>query len=192
MIGVGAYLAKLWWDDRRDFMAGHPSRQPLPGAAPSSVRACVIAGIGGVVIVIGETAGEIHLGLTAEQSSITVLFGLYTLAAAVIEEIIFRGYLIIEDRGPRLQWLGVAAATVVFALIHPFLWSWDDGFALTLTAKGWFSTAAVAVSSVWFYTVRLAKWNPTRSLLPCFIAHGAHNLAVFGIKGTQGFVHGWW
>jgi membrane protease YdiL (CAAX protease family) len=44
--------------------------------------------------------GEIQLGLDQEQSEITLLFGIYTLVAAIIEEVIFRGYIVINDRGP--------------------------------------------------------------------------------------------
>ena len=77
--------------------------------------------------------------------------------------------------------------------MHPFLWTWgDDGFEWTFTAKGWFSTVMVFAASLWFYAVRFATWNPERSLLPCFVAHGVKNLGVFAIKGAQGFVVGWW
>ncbi len=193
MIGLGLYLGKLWLDDCRDHQAGRANRQPMPGATPASRRACVIAVAGGLLIVGGETAGELALGLSEEQSKVTVLFGVYTLVAAVIEEVIFRGYLVIEDRGPRAQWLGAVAASVIFAAAHPFLWtSGDDGFAFTFTAKGWFSTGAVFISSLWFYAARFAPWNPTRSLLPCIAAHAAKNLAVIAIKAAQGFVVGLW
>jgi membrane protease YdiL (CAAX protease family) len=193
MIGLGVYLAKAWLDDRRDHIAGTARGQGLPGATPASTRACFWAGGGAVILLLVETGGEMALGLTAEQSKITVLFGLYTLAAAVIEEIVFRGYLVIEGRGARLRRLGTVAASLVFALVHPFLWTWgDDGFEWTFTAKGWFSTVMVFAASLWFYAVRFATWNPERSLLPCFVAHGVKNLGVFAIKGAQGFVVGWW
>ena len=126
----------------------------------------------------------------------TVLFAVYSiLAAPLVEEIIFRGYLVVsaEKYGRGLAWLGALAASLLFAALHPFLWKNDDaGFALTLGAKGWFSTAAVFATSLWLYAARLVAWNPQRSLLPCFAGHTAKNVGVFAIKVGTGFVAGWW
>jgi membrane protease YdiL (CAAX protease family) len=124
----------------------------------------------------------------------TWLFALYSVVAApVIEELIFRGYVVLEHRGRAALWAGAAGASAIFAALHPFLWRWDEaGFALTPTAKGWFSTAAMFAGSLWFYAARLAAWNPRRSLLPCFAAHAAKNLGVVAIKAATGFVGGWW
>jgi uncharacterized protein len=193
MMALAIYLAKAWRDDLREHLAGTARGGGLPGATPASARACLWAGAGALVILALETGGELALGISTEQSKVTALFGLYTLAAVVIEEVIFRGYLVIEGRGARLRWTGIIAASVIFAALHPFLWQWDDdGFQLTLTLKGWFSTAMVFLASLWFYAVRFASWNPARSLLPCFVAHAVKNVGVFAIKGAQGFVVGWW
>ena len=145
------------------------------------------------LILAFETVGELALGIAGEQSRITLLFGFYTLIAAIIEEVIFRGYLVIEGRGRRALIAGVIGASLLFALLHPFLWKWDDdGFALNLTLKGWWSFATVFLGSLWFYACRFASWNPSRSLLPCFVAHLTKNLGVFIIKAAQGFVGGAW
>jgi membrane protease YdiL (CAAX protease family) len=199
MIAASLYMVHLWRTDYRSAQAGHPEPRALPGATSASLAACVIAAIGALVILAFETIGEIKLGLSEQQSSITVLFGLYTLVAAFIEEVIFRGFIVVEGRGPALRWIGVVAASVLFAALHPFLWEWHGGWLwadgrleLTLNAKGWFSTVTVFVSSLWFYTVRFARFNPQNSLLPCFAAHATKNLGVFAIKGAQGFVSGIW
>ncbi len=194
MMLIGLYVSWLWWTDLQANRAGKGNPATgLPGATPAPSRALWIAAFGAVVILAAETLGEILLGLSEEQSEMTVLFGVYTLVAAVIEEIIFRGYIIVENKGRGKLIGGVLAASFLFALLHPFLWQWDDaGFALTLTAKGWFSFTAVFVSSLWFYTCRLATWNPHRSLLPCFVAHGVKNFGVFFIKLAQGFIVGFW
>jgi len=197
MIAASLYMVHLWRSDYRTAQTGRADPHALPGATPASLMACGIAAAGALVILAVETIGEIQLGLSSQQSSITVLFGIYTLVAAFIEELIFRGFIVIEGRGANLRWLGIVAASVLFAALHPFLWEWKGGWIwtdgrleLTLTAKGWFSSVTVFVSSLWFYTVRFARFNPRHSLLPCFTAHATKNLGVFVIKAAQGFVTG--
>ena len=199
MIGVSLYMVHLWRSDYRAAMTGHPEPSALPGATSASPLACVIAAAGAIGILAAETIGEIQLGVSDKQSSITVLFGVYTLLAAIIEEIIFRGFIVVEGRGAKLRWIGVVAASVLFAALHPFLWEWKGGWLwadgrleLTFNAKGWFSTVTVFVSSLWFYTMRFTRLNPNHSLLPCFAAHAAKNLGVILVKAGQGFVSGWW
>jgi len=192
MLIAGVYVSKLWWIDYLAHQRGEIIRGALPGATPTTRRAVLVAVTGALLILAAETWGEIKLGLSEEQSEITVLFGCYTLVAAVIEEVIFRGFLVVTDRGALVKWGAVLAASLLFAAIHPFLWLWEEGvWTWTLTAKGWFSTAAVFAGSLWFYTVRFLPSNPSQSLLPCFAAHAAKNLGVFLIKGVQGFVVGW-
>ncbi|GAB5562732.1 MAG: hypothetical protein SynsKO_43790 [Synoicihabitans sp.] len=189
----GIYLAKQWREDFQAHQKGIKIYGALPGATPCSNRAIMIAVTGVLVLLAAETWGEILLGLDDEQSEITVLFGIYTLVAAFIEEVIFRGYLVVEGRGKTARWLGVVAASLIFAAIHPFLWEWEDGtWTWTLDAKGWFSTAAIFLGSLWFYFVRFMSANPHHSLIPCIAAHAVKNLGVFVIKSTQGFVTGLW
>ena len=193
MAAVGLYVFHLWRQDFLAARAGRPNPQALPGATPAPIKACAIAALGAAVILALETWGELRLGLSDEQSDMTVMFGFYSLIAAFIEELIFRGFVVIEGKGNALRWAGIVGASLVFAAIHPFLWQWEDGvFTWTFTAKGWFSTAAVFGASLWFYTVRFASFNPNRSLLPCVVAHATKNLGVFAIKGIQGFIVGWW
>jgi hypothetical protein len=100
---------------------------------------------------------------------------------------------VVENRGRAALVAGVVAASVGFALLHPFLWSWEGGrLGFQGDAKAWFSTSAVFAGSLWFYAVRFLPMNPTRSLLPCFVAHLTKNLGVFAIKYAEGFVSGWW
>lgn len=194
MIAVGAYVAWLWRTDYKTRgPAGEQANRALPGATPAPARALWIAAAGAAAILVAETWGEIALGLQTEQSKMTVLFGVHTLLAAIVEEVIFRGYIVVENRGRGWLCAGVAGASLLFALLHPFLWKWDaDGFRVILTAKSWFSFAAVFVSSLWFYACRFSPWNPNRSLLPCFSAHLTKNLGVFAIKAVQGYVVGVW
>ena len=124
----------------------------------------------------------------------TVLMAAHSiLAAPIIEELIFRGWLLVENRGRAVMWCSAMGASVLFALLHPLLWKWDEaGFSLTLSPKGWFSSGAILAGSMWFYAVRLASWNPQRSLLPCFAAHAAKNAGVVAVKAAMGFLGGWW
>lgn len=193
MTAVSLYLGKLWWDDLRAERAGRPNPRAFPGATPARPPAIVIAVAGAWVLLAAETWGESALGLSGEQSRMTWLFGAYTLTAAIIEEVIFRGYLVIDRRGPAALWAGAVAASVLFAALHPFLWKWDDaGFVLTLGTKGAFSTAVVFATSLWLYAARFGAWNPTRSLLPCIAGHAAKNAGVIAIKAAQGFLGGAW
>lgn len=201
LISAAIYISRMWWDDLKTYLAtGRAQINGLPGATPAPLIACSI-GIGGALVILAiETWGEIRLGISDEQSDITLLFGLYSLTAAVIEEIIFRGYIVITDRGKIIKWIAVITASVLFAALHPFLWDFETtgGFwnpanwqwTWQFTLKGWFSTALVFISSLWFYTVRFASFNPKESLLPCFAAHGAKNLGMIVIKAVQGFVTG--
>lgn len=193
MTAGSLYLGKLGWDDLRAERAGRPNPRAFPGATPARPAAIVIAVAGAWALLALETWGESALGLSGEQSRMTWLFGAYTLTAAIIEEVIFRGYLVIDRRGPAALWAGAVAASVLFAALHPFLWKWDDaGFAFTLGAKGAFSTAVVFATSLWLYAARFGAWNPTRSLLPCIAGHAAKNAGVIAIKAAQGFLGGVW
>jgi len=192
ILGSGV-LAGWWWADYRAARSGAPRAHAFPGATPASPRIMLIATGGTLLLLAAEVAGENALGITAQQSRITLLFGLYSLAAAFGEELIFRGYLVVENRGRGALIAGITGASLGFALLHPFLWEWRDG-ALHLQGgtKAWFSTAAIFAGSLWFYAVRFLPVNPARSLLPCIAAHAAKNAGVVAIKWHQGFVDGWW
>ena len=190
LIIAGVYLFRLWWGDMRASQVGAQNKRALPGAFPTDVRPCLIAAAGAFVILGIEIVGEFALGIWSAQSSITALFALYSLIAAFIEEVIFRGFIVFKGGW---RWPGAFAASLVFALFHEFLWHWDEeGFALTLTLKGFFSTLMVFILSMWFYFVRFSKFNRTGSLLPCIVGHAVKNLGVIVAKGLGGFWVGWW
>lgn len=193
MGAVALYLGKLWLDDLKVAKAGQPNPRALPGATPAPTRASAIAIAGALVLLAIETVGEHALGISHEQSTMTWLLAFYTLLAPITEELIFRGYLVIDRRGAAARWAGILVASAAFALIHAHLWQWDDdGFALTLTAKNVFTTGILFATSVWLYYARFAAWNPAHSLLPCIVAHAAKNAGVIVIKAAGGFVVGTW
>jgi membrane protease YdiL (CAAX protease family) len=194
LTGAGVWLFKLWRDDVRAAQTGRPNPNAFPGAAPAPLRASLIAVAGSLLLLAGETAGEYALGISDQQAKLTWLFALYSmLAAPVIEEVIFRGWLGFDRWPMARRWAGAVAASVLFALLHPFLWRWDDaGFAVTANLKGWFSFGVVFLASLWFYAARLGPWNPQGSLLPCFAAHAAKNVGVVAIKAATGHMAGLW
>jgi membrane protease YdiL (CAAX protease family) len=194
LIGAAVWIGRVWTIDYRATLAGKPNERALPGATPASAWAVTIGSLGALLILAAETGGEYAFGLSAEQSKVTALFGLYSiLGAPVLEEVFFRGYLVIESRGRWALCGGIAAASLLFALVHPFLWEWTDrGLTIHVGAKAWFSTTVTVAGTLWLYTVRFFGLNQQRSLLPCFVAHGTKNLGVIVIKCVQGFVEGWW
>lgn len=194
LTAAGIYLGKLWRDDARAARSGRPNPNALPGATPAPFRTIAIAVAGALALLAIETLAEETMGLSAGQSRMTWLMALHAVAGApIIEEIIFRGWLVIDHRGRAVAWAGAVAASVGFAVLHPFLWRWDEaGFTTTFGAKGWLSTAAVFATSLWLYAARLGKWNPQRSLLPCVAAHAAKNIGVVAIKGAMGFMGPAW
>lgn len=194
-LGVSGYFAWLWRADlRANLVAGGSLGNGLPGALPATARAIGIGVLGAVLLVAVETWGELKLGVAGEQTEITWLFALYSVfAAAIIEELVFRGYIVVEGKGrPALAW-GAIGASVLFAIAHPHLWKWEDGvLSWHFDLKAWFSTGCLFVGSLWFYACRFGPWNKNASLLPCFAAHAAKNLSVVAVKAAQGFVIGLW
>ena len=193
LLAGSAYVARLWLMDYRAARAGAPLPQALPGATPANPRAVMLACAGALFLLGVETVGEFALGISQQQSRITVLFGAYTLAAAFVEELIFRGYVVLQGRGHALLVTSCIGASLLFAALHPHLWSWgDQGLSWHFHPKAWFSTAMIFLGSLWFYWVRFWSLNPTWSLLPCIAAHATKNAGVLAIKLAGGYVTGWW
>lgn len=193
-LGAAAYFFKLWLDDLKKEKLGTPNPGAFPGATTAPRKAVIIAIIGALVILAAEVGGEYIGDFVGEQSDITILFALYTLAAAFVEELIFRGFFVVQKRGRAILVGSVLLFSILFAAIHPFLWEWsgEDGLLFHFTGKAWFSTSIVFLNSLWFYAVRFLPFNPRHSLLPCILAHLASNLGVVLIKFLQGHVVGLW
>ncbi len=191
-----AYLAKLWLDDLRAGRGGDPNPKALPGATTAPLAA-VLAGVIGAVVLVGiETAGELAMGVSEEQTDITAVFLLAMIGAGIIEEVIFRGYFVVTGKGRTALYLSILGFSLLFALLHYQYYveipegGISEGLTLVLDSKTGWSLLLLFLNSLWFYTVRFFKWNPRHSLLPCFAAHIASNVAVFGVKLAQGHVTG--
>ena len=189
VVGVSAYLGKLWLDDYRDARPGG-----LPGATSANVPIVLIGIVASLVLVLAETVGEWALGIGGQQSTVTWLFLLAMLAAGFLEELIFRGYLVIDRRGRGALVASILGFSALFALAH-FHWAeWtglENGWIeLRLTTGAFWWTLFAFLNSLLFYGLRFSGWNPRRSLIPCFAGHMIGNLAVFVVKWVQGFVSG--
>jgi hypothetical protein len=193
LLGIIAYLFHLWLSDLRSAKKGVVATGSFPGALPCSIQWILIGVAGALILVGGETLGESMLGLSSEQSSMTILFALVTVASGFGEELVFRGYLVITKKGNPVLWLGILGFSLLFAVVHPYLWRWENGgLEIQFTTKAWFSTGVVFLNSLWFYYLRFAKSNSNNSLWPCIAAHAASNGAVFFVKLAQGHVSGFY
>jgi len=178
----------------------------LPGATPVGWPPVALAVLGAMLILTVEVAGEYRLDVVEDQTTMSVLLGIYTLAAAFIEELIFRGFLFFDRHGKWQLWGSILLISLLFAVIHPYLWSyqvpenqppwlfwkylglnlWKESGELNIQPI--FATLILFMNSLWFYLVRLLPKNRYRSLIPCIAAHLASNLGVFLVKACQGKV----
>jgi membrane protease YdiL (CAAX protease family) len=187
-VGVAAYVGHTYWGDYKALKSGKPNGGAMPGAVAAPLGAFIIGTLGALLLLGVETGGEIALGLVDEQSEMVWFFVFAIIAAGVVEEVIFRGYLVIDNKGRALLIASAVGFSLIFAIIHGHLWSREDGFEWTLTAKAFFSTGILFANSLWFYAVRFGPWNPKRALFPCMLAHAASNLGVFFVKWAQGYL----
>lgn len=187
-LGIAIYVGKMYLDDYQAAQSGHPNASALPGARGAPLGAYMIGTLGALFLLGVETGGEIALGLSSEQSELIWYFVFAIVAAGVVEEVIFRGFLVVDKKGRALLITSCVGFSLIFALIHMHFWSTEDGFEWTFTAKAFFSTGILFANSLWFYAVRFGPWNPQRSLFPCMWAHAASNLGVFFVKMVQGFI----
>ncbi len=187
-VGVAVYVGRMYWSDFQAARSGQPRSGAMPGASSAPLGAYLLGVAGALVLLGAETWGEVALGVVEEQSEMVWYFVFAIVAAGVVEEVIFRGFLVVENKGRALLMGSCIGFSVIFALIHAHLWSTEDGFEWTFTAKAWFSTSILLANSLWFYALRFGPWNPKRSLFPCMLAHAASNLGVFFVKLAQGYV----
>lgn len=187
-VGIAAYILHLYLGDFRLEKSGEPNPKAMPGAKGAAVSVYWLGAFGALVLLGLETGGEIALGIVSEQSEMLWYFVFASLGAGVVEEVIFRGFLVVENKGRAALVASCVGFSLIFAVIHGHFWSTEEGFAWTFTTKAWFTTALLFANSLWFYALRFGPWNPTRSLFPCMLAHAASNLGVFAVKLAQGYV----
>ena len=190
-VGVAAYVGYMYWGDyQSNQLLVQPDPRGMPGATSARWGLFVIGVIGALLILAAETGGEIALGIAAEQSEMVWYLVFAILGAGIVEEIIFRGYLVVDGKGRAALIGSCFGFSLIFAIIHGHFWSNEEGqaFAWTFTTKAFFTTGILLANSLWFYALRFGPWNKNRSLFPCMLAHAASNLGVFCVKWAQGFI----
>jgi membrane protease YdiL (CAAX protease family) len=190
-VGVAAYVGYMYWGDYQSNQASEqPDPRGMPGATSASWGLYGIGVIGALLILAAETGGEIALGIASEQSEMVWYFVFAILGAGIVEEVIFRGYLVVDNKGRAALIGSCVGFSLIFAIIHGHFWSNEEGqaFAWTFTTKAFFTTGILLANSLWFYALRFGSWNKNRSLFPCMLAHAASNFGVFAVKWAQGFV----
>ncbi|WP_269524182.1 CPBP family intramembrane glutamic endopeptidase [Coraliomargarita parva] len=187
-VGIAAYVLFMYWGDSKAARMGQASPKAMPGAQPLDWNVSLIGVIGAWIILANETAGELVFGVSQEQSDMIWYYVFATLAAGVVEEVIFRGFLVIENKGRAALIASCVGFSLIFALIHGHFWDTEEGFQWTFTVKAWFTTGILFINSLWFYALRFGPWNKNRSIFPSMIAHAASNFGVFAVKLWQGHV----
>ena len=200
-VGVAAYVGYMYWGDyQSNQLLVQPDPRGMPGATSARWGLYGIGVIGALLILAAETSGEIALGISSEQSEMVWYSVFAILGAGIVEEVIFRGYLVVDGKGRAALIGSCVGFSLIFAVIHPFLWEmsypekvplwklWLADFNFILTTKAFFTTGILLANSLWFYALRFGPWNKNRSLFPCMLAHAASNLGVFFVKWAQGFI----
>ena len=187
---IAFLLLRTWNQDRKAYLSHNPNPKPLAGATGCSSSIIFVGVLGAFAILFFETFGEIAYKIDHQQNHLAWHSLLSLLAAAVVEELVFRGYFFINNRGRSVLLGSCFFASLLFALFHDHIWQWEEGkINFYFTEKAFFSTGFLFVNSLWFYFLRFCKWNPQQSLMPCFIAHASSNLGVYFIKLFQGFIY---
>ena len=189
-VAIAAYVGYMYWGDFKLNQAGSPNPKAMPGATSANLGLYVLGVLGALLILAAETGGEIALGISSEQSEMVWFFVFASVGAGIVEEVIFRGFLVVENKGRAVLIASCFGFSVIFAIIHGHFWSNEEGeaFAWTFTAKAFFTTGILLTNSLWFYALRFGGWNKNRSLFPCMLAHAASNFGVFAVKLVQGYV----
>lgn len=182
-----AYVFYLWLSDLR--LQDKP-KNAFPGAEYAPKKLILFAAAGGIVLVLLQTLAEIIFGVSGEQSELSYWAIFSICAAAFVEELIFRGYIVVQNKGRAALCASIVFFSIIFALLHPFLWDYtsEGGFVWDISKKQILSTVFIFINSLYFYCLRFNSFNSKRSLIPCFAAHLACNLSVYAIKICQGFI----
>ncbi len=195
---IAGYLFYLWFGDFLHFKkTGEFRKGALQGATTVPLKLVVSAMAIAIALLVIHTFTEISLGVENQQTKVSFWALFSWVGAAFVEELIFRGYLVVQNKGQCALICSILFFSVVFALGHPFLWDYTVADGASIFAGEWKwnftlqaanSTLSILECSLLFYCLRFVSMNKNRSILPCVAAHCAYNVGVFITKLAQGFV----
>ncbi len=179
---VLSLLAYAWVVRRTERRA--PAELAVPGAGAALGRGVLIgSAMFGAVIVNIALLGGYRVAGWGSLAGAVALFG-FTAAAAVTEELIFRGILfrIVEERIG--TWLALALTGLLFGLAHAFnphatVWS---TLAIAVEAGGMLGAAYAATRNLWVPIGLHFAWN--------FAEGGIFGTGVSGKSAPEGLLHG--
>lgn len=196
--GIAAGLLYVWITDFIYYQKHGVNRSnAFEGATPAPHRLVRIAALSAIALLCFHVWTESSLELADNQTAVTPWALLAWISSAFIEELIFRGYLVVQNKGRVVLILSIVFFSVLFAAAHPFLWDYTvpEGanflhgvWSFTPDLHSTISTLAIFECSLLFYALRFIPMNKERSLLPCMVAHLTYNLGVFTVKLLQGFI----
>jgi membrane protease YdiL (CAAX protease family) len=179
VLAVFVYARVVRWSERRA-----PVEVAAKGAAAAVGRG-VLIGVGMFAAVIVNIAfmGGYRVDGRGSVAGAVALFG-FMAAAAVTEELIFRGVLfrIVEERTG--TWMALALTGVLFGLSHLFnphasLWG---AIAIAIEAGGMLAAAYAATRTLWVPIGLHFGWN--------FAAAGIFGATVSGKSESEGLLNG--
>lgn len=183
---IGLGVAFAWFKEYQKRKENPGPELFWPGTTPAPIAGVLVIVSGILLITVAETCAEIHYQVSAHQSVSNLYLLGATLGAAIVEEIVFRGFAAPSHwSGTKLLGL-ILIGSILFSLLHSI--NPDTSQFNFNTVQGRISLISTFFISIWLYLGRYNPLNPQRSLLPCLIGHLVRNLAVFGIKWAQGFV----
>lgn len=195
---IAACLFHMWLGDFRFWRAnGAPRNGAFAGATSVSPKFGVFAALAAAALLAVHIAVETALGVEQKQTSVSAWALFSWIGAAWTEEFVFRGYLVVQNRGRAALVASIIVFSLVFALGHPFMWDYSVPEGASVFGGQWkfdFSaqpinaTLSIFTCSLLFYALRFVPANKNRSIIPCACAHLTYNLGVFAAKAVQGFV----
>ncbi|GAA3466452.1 CPBP family intramembrane glutamic endopeptidase [Nonomuraea roseola] len=179
VLALFVYARAVRWSERRA-----PVEVAAQGAARAIARGALIgvALFAAVIVNIALVGGYRIDGLGSPAGAVGLLG--FMAAAAVTEELLFRGILfrIVEERAG--TWTALALTGLLFGLSHLFnphadLWG---AIAIAIEAGGMLAAAYAATRTLWVPIGVHFGWN--------FAAAGIFGTEVSGNGATQGLLHG--
>ncbi|MGW0808143.1 CPBP family intramembrane glutamic endopeptidase [Nonomuraea sp. NPDC002799] len=179
VLAVLVYARVVRWSERRA-----PEEVATRGAARAVARGALIgvAMFAAVIVNIAFLGGYRIEGLGSVGGAVGLIG--FMAAAAVTEEVLFRGILfrIVEERTG--TWIALTLTAVLFGLLHlvnPHANLWG-AIAIAIEAGGMLAAAYAATRTLWVPIGVHFGWN--------FAASGIFSTEVSGNGATEGLLHG--